>query len=86
MNFWCALVFPRDFRRQEVSKSKHIFEMWLWCVVSCAPLVVAFIVSTGPEVGRRSRIQDLPSVGSGPLVVCSMPFARFPALLVVHCI
>ena len=69
-----------------MSKSKHIFEMWLWCGVSCAPLVVAFIVSTGPEVGRLSRIQDLPSVGSGPLVVCSPPFARLSALLVVHCI
>ena len=45
-----------------------------------------FIVSTGPEVGRLSMLQDLPEVGSGPLVVCSMPFARFPALLVVHCI
>ena len=63
--------------------------MWCECVWSCAPLVVAFIVSTGPEVGRLSMLQDLPDlpeVGSGPLVVCSMPFARFPALLVVHCI
>ena len=42
-------------------------------------------MSTGPEVGRLSMLQDLPEVGSGPLVVCSMPFARFPALLVVHC-
>ena len=25
-----------------MSKSNHIFEMWLWCVVSCAPLVVVF--------------------------------------------
>ena len=54
------------------------------CVGLCAPLVVAFIVSTGPEVCRLSMLQDLPEVGSGPLVVCSMPFARFPALLVVH--
>lgn len=45
-------------------------------------------MSTGPEVGRLSRLQDLPEVGSGPLVVCSMPFALplpsfllcFPAL------
>ena len=40
-------------------------------------------MSTGPEVGRLSMLQDLPEVGSGPLVVCSMPFARFPALLAV---
>ena len=54
--------------------------MWCMCVGSCAPLVVAFIVSTGPEVCRRSRIQDLPEVGSDPLVVRSMPFVRFTAL------
>ena len=48
--------------------------LWWWC----------FIVSTGPEVGRLSMLQDLPSVGSGPLVVRSPPFARFPALLLVH--
>ena len=78
-------VSPRGSRRREVSKSKHIFEIWCECVVSCAPLVVAFIVSTGPEVCRLSRLQDLLEVGSGPLVVRSMPFARFTALLVVHC-
>ena len=44
-------------------------------------------MSTGPEVGRLSMLQDLPdlpSVGSGPLVVCSMPFA--PLLLCLWCI
>ena len=55
--------------------------MWCWCGVSCAPLVV---VSTGPEVCRRSRIQDLLEVGSGPLVVRSMPFVPF--LLCLWCI
>ena len=38
------------------------------------------MVSTGPEVCRRSRLQDLPEVGSGPLVVRSPPFARLSAL------
>ena len=37
-------VSPRGSRRREVSKSKHIFEIWCECVWSCAPLVV---VSTG---------------------------------------
>ena len=41
------------------------------------------MVSTGPEVCRLSRIQDLPEVGSGPLVVRPMPFVRFTALLFV---
>ena len=34
------------------------------------------IVPTGPEVGRASRLQDLPDAGGGPLVVCSLPFVR----------
>ena len=42
MNFWCALVFSREFRRQQSAKSKHIFEIWCECVWSCAPLVVVF--------------------------------------------
>ena len=74
-------MFSRDFRRPKGAKSKHIFEIWCECVWSCAPLVV---VSTGPEVCRRSRIQDLPEVGSGPLVVRSMPFVSF--LLCLWCI
>ena len=44
-------------------------------------------MSTGPEVGRLSMLQDLqdlPSVGSGPLVVRSPPFAPF--LLCLWCI
>ena len=36
----------------------------------CLPLGVP----TGPEVGGASRHQDLPEVGSGPLVVCSSLF------------
>ena len=43
-------VSPRDFRRQEGAKPKHIFEIWCECVWSCAPLVVSFIVSTGVGV------------------------------------
>ena len=35
---------------------------------ACLP----FGVPTGPEVGGASRAQDLPEVGSGPLVVCSL--------------
>ena len=42
-----------------------------------------FIVPTGPEVGRASRLQDQPDAGGGPLVVRSLPFGRLPALLVV---
>ena len=82
---WCFLGIFGDnkvqnlniFLKYGVSVCGRVL-LWWWC----------FIVSTGPEVGRLSMLQDLPdlpAVGSGPLVVCSMPFARFPALLVVHC-
>ena len=41
--------------------------MWCWCVVSCAPLVVSFIVSTG--------------VGEPALVACPLLSCRVPCLL-----
>ena len=55
-------MFSREFGRPKRAKSKDIFEMWvqsgcrLWL---CLP---AFIVSTGPEVGRACRLQDLPEL------------------------
>ena len=55
-----------------MSKSKHIFEMWLWCVVSCAPLVVAFIVSTwcrwSALVARPLLLWCVPCLLSSPLL------------------
>ena len=42
------------------------------------------MVSTGVEVGRLSMLQDLPEVGSGPLVVRSMPLSAL--LLCLRCI
>ena len=50
-------------------------QVWRWsaaCLLAC-PLVA--------EVGRASRLQDLPDAGGGPLVVCSLHFGRFAALL-----
>ena len=46
--------------------------MWVQVCGFCGAFLPAFIVSTGPEVGRASRLQDLPEVGSCPLVVCSL--------------
>ena len=43
------------------------------CLLAC-PLVQAF------------EAQDLPEVGAGPLVVCSLAFVRFVALLSVRCL
>ena len=70
--YFLAFVFSREFWRPQTAKSKHIFEMWCWCVVSCVPLVV---VSTGCR-----WCAPAPS-----LWVCSVPFlpafALFPAFL-----
>ena len=63
INFWGCLVFSRDFGRPKTAKSKHIFEIWCWCVVSCAPLAVVFhrvhwprgvqaFEDSGPVIGR----------------------------------
>ena len=45
--YFLAFVFSRENRRPKGAKSKHIFEIWYWRAVSCAPLVVCFIVPTG---------------------------------------
>ena len=47
----------------------------LWLPAFGLSLVQAF---------RLSGVQDLPDVGSGPFVVCSLPFVRFVALLLVR--
>ena len=61
-------------------KSEIYFGFGAFVVLLSSSFVVAVVVSTGPEVGRLSMLQDLPEVGSGPLVVCSMPFVRLSAL------
>ena len=47
--------------------------LWWWC----------FMVSTGPEVCRLSMLQDLPEVGSGPLVVRSHAFCPLYCIVLV---
>ena len=48
-------------------------------MVGCLP----FGVSTGPRIQDLSGIQDLPSVGCGPLVVCSLLSSALLLMLVV---
>ena len=58
--------------------------MWVQIVqVSPALLGCLYCVRLGICVGSLG-FQDLPEVGSGPLVVCSPPFVRFTALRLVH--
>ena len=58
--------------------------MWCMCVASCVPFLVVFHGVHWWQVCRIQGLQDLPDAGSGPLVVCSLLFVRFLALLVVH--
>ena len=63
--YFLAFVFSRYFWRQQTAKSKYILGKWCECVVSCAPFVVCFIVSTWCR-----RCAPAPS-----LWVCSVPFS-----------
>ena len=97
--FLLVFVLPRDFRRQQTAKSKHIFEIEEGKrgveVVGCLPFGVPTCTGfRGLRTCRRlalvlswcrlSRVQDLRSAGSGPLVVCSVAFVLFLALLLVR--
>ena len=55
--------------------------MWCWRVVSCAPLVVVVFHRVHWVQVVRSC-----SLSLGVFRPFALPFARFPALLVVHCI
>ena len=81
-----GLVFSRDFRRQQRAKFKIYFNFGAFVVLLSSSFVVAVVVSTGAGVQDLSRLRDLPEVGSGPLVVCSVPFARFTALYLSCCL
>ena len=48
------------------------------CLPSSCPLVQRWAGLSG--------IQDLPDAGGGPLMVRSLPFGRFTALPLVHCL
>ena len=65
-------MFSREFGRQEGAKSKYILEIEEGRrgveVVACLP----FGVSTGCRWSGSLGLQDLPDVGSDPLVVCSL--------------
>ena len=77
---WC---FLGDLRYRKGRKAKiylksgvcvwGLVSLWWWCS----------IVSTCVGVQDLSRLQDLPEVGSGPLVVCSLLLSAF--LLCLWC-
>ena len=71
-NFWCALVFSRDFWRPKTAKFK-IYLIFEDCRgFRCGSHFVAVVVPTGCRWCRVQDLQDLPSVGFGPLVVRSL--------------
>ena len=67
-------VSPREFRRQQSAKCKHIFEMQEGKQAERWPAVC---LSSRPLGGRWCA--PAPS-----LWVCSVPFVRFPALCLSH--
>lgn len=76
---WCFLGILGDNKGQNTN-------IFLKVGAGLGLVVCLFGVPTGPEVGRASRLQDLPDAGGGPLVVCSLPFVRFTALLLLVCL
>ena len=73
MNFFLlVLVFSRDFRRPKRAKFNIFLKSGVY--VSCRVLLLwrCFIVPVGAGVQNLSRRKDLPEVGSGPLVSCSL--------------
>lgn len=75
-----GFVSPRDFRRQQTAKCKHIFEIWCWCVVSFVPFVEVF--SSCPLVLRCQCFEDSgPVIGwlwsSGGVFLAFCPFVCF---------
>ena len=78
--FLLAFVFSRENRRPKRAKSKHIFERWEGRqgveVVGC----LTFGVPTCAEVGRASRLQDLPEcrrLSSGGVFPAFCPLVCF---------
>ena len=69
---WCALVFSREFGRPKGAKFKIYLSFEDCRGFRCGSLFGAVVVSTGCRWCKLSRAQDLPEVGAGPLVVCSL--------------
>ena len=69
-------MFSRENRRPKTAKFKIYLDFEDCRGFRCGSLFGAVVVSTG---GRWSALVARPA-----FVPCSMPFARFPALLVVH--
>ena len=78
-------MFSREFRRPKTAK----VNIYLILRVAGLPVWLSICGGGGVHwvqvVGRASRFQDLPEVGSGPLVVRSVPFVRFVALRLARC-
>lgn len=75
-------MFSRENRRPKTVKFKIYFNFEGCRGFRCGSLFGAVVVSTGPEVGRASRLQDLPDVGSGPAVCVP---SLFPAFCLLSC-
>ena len=76
--FICSVLsYPRNFGDRKGQKAKNIFKSGEGERLKICPDCLPFIVSTCAGVPASGPA----GVGSGPLVVCPMPFVRFSALL-----
>ena len=80
---WCALVFSRCFARPKGAKFKYIFESE-GKKTGGGGRLPAFWRVHWSRGGRAFETQDLPEVGSGPLVACSLISSAF--LLCPRCV
>lgn len=82
-----ALVFSREFRRPKTAKFKIYLSFEDCRGFRCGSLFGAVVVSTGCRWSGSSRLQDLPDVGGGPPVVCSVPLSLLfvPLLPLLSC-
>ena len=71
---WCFFGIFGDNKGQNTNIFLKVGAGGAGCAGSLACLLV-----------QAFEAQDLPEVGSGPLVVCPVPFVRFIALLLLGC-
>lgn len=85
-SLWCFLGKLGDQKGQNLRYILILRVAGAFVVLLSSSFVVAVVVSTGCRWCRLSGLQDLPDVGSGPFVPCSLHFGRFVALLLSCCL
>ena len=77
-----GFVLPPRNRRPKTAKTKIYFTFG----VVGLPVVALHLGRWSCPLVQACRLQDQQGVSSGPLVVCSLPYVRFHAMLAVDCL